>query len=207
LEAAERDGAEALNMAVAQWKSVLPGKLAGFLALLQERSAGLYLGRLGPADSGKIVLIYALHSTVEDGEGDPFVCWYGQPPRERLANSRIDIERLPQSVRTIYTVLHDDFRVAGFGSTGFILSYEMFALDIGPSDLEYDTDGDRQPDPADLVPVLLNANGNLCVELTDGTDDVDATGWLSYDSILEDVGPLWHAIDEQVSDFSRPFDP
>jgi hypothetical protein len=49
-----------------------------------------------------------------------------------------------------------------------------------------------------LVPLLLSPNGNLCVELTDGTDDEEALGWPSYDSTLEDVGPLWDALDEQL---------
>jgi hypothetical protein len=196
---------EAMEVAVAQWNAALPGKLPRFLALLQEHSAGLYLARIG-ARGDRVVLIYALNNSSAEYQGEhPFVCWYGQPPTERLVNGRIDVERLPQSVRTIYTALHDHLRVAAFGATGFILSYAMFALDIGSSDLEYDTDGVYQPDPADLVTLLLSAHGNLCVELTDGTDDDDATGWLSYDSTLEDVGPLWHAIDEKLIEFSRPF--
>jgi len=44
---------------------------------------------------------------------------------------------------------------------------------------------------------LLSSNGDLCVELTDGSDDPNAVGWLSYDTIVEDVGPLWNALDEK----------
>jgi hypothetical protein len=111
-DAVERDAGETMETAVAQWNTALPGKLPRFFELMQERAAGLHLARLGAKDE-KVVLIYALHNPSADGEGDhPFVCWYGQPPREQLENARIDIERLPQSVRTVYTSLHDDFRVA-----------------------------------------------------------------------------------------------
>jgi hypothetical protein len=206
LEAVARDGRAALEVAVAQWGSRLLGRLPRFLETLQETGAGLYLARLGAKDD-RVVLVYALHNLSADDEKEhPFICWYGQTPRESLTNDRVDMERLPQSVRKIYTSLHDDLRVAAFGSTGFILSYEMFPLDIAPGSLEYDTDGDYQPDPADLVTLLLSAHGNLCVELTDGTDDDTAAGWLSYDSALEEVGPLWDAIDEQLVGFCRTFD-
>ena len=204
-EATLLDSNEAMEMAVAQWDSVLPGRLASSLELFRARSAGLYVARLGD-DGGTVVLIYALHVGSEDEDADPFVCWYGYPPREQLVNRRIDIERLPQGVRAFYTELHDEFRLAGFGSTGFIKSDEMFALDGGADDFEYETDDGHRPDPSTLVPLLLSARGNLCVELTDKTDDDYAPGWLAYDSILEHAGPLWEALDEQITEFCSPFD-
>lgn len=204
-EATLLDSNEAMEMAVAQWDSVLPGRLASSLELFRARSAGLYVARLGD-DGGTVVLIYALHVRSEDEDADPFVCWYGYPPREQLVNRRIEIERLPQGVRAFYTELHDEFRLAAFGSTGFIKSDEMFALDGGADDFEYETDDGHRPDPSTLVPLLLSARGNLCVELTDKTEDDYAPGWLAYDSILEHAGPLWEALDEQITEFCSPFD-
>ena len=96
-------------------------------------------------------------------------------------------------MRLLYTRLHDSFRLAGFGSTGFMYSDEMFTLDGDTDDFEYESDSDRRPNPARLVPVLLSARGNLCVELTDVADGDQETAWFAYDSTLEDVGPLWDA--------------
>jgi hypothetical protein len=206
IDAVEHGPSEAMEAAVAQWESVLPGKLPRFLAVLQERAAGLFLARLGAKDD-RVVLVYALNNSSADYRGEhPYVCWYGQFPADSLGSDRIDVERLPQGVQAIYTTLHDHLRVAAFGATGFALSAELFALDVSPGEFEYDTEGDYRPDPADLVPLLLSAHGNLCVELTDRTDDDEALGWLSYDSTLEEVGPLWDAIDEQLVEFCSPFD-
>jgi hypothetical protein len=204
-EAALLDSADAMEVAAAQWNSVLPGRFASSLELFRARSAGLHLARLR-ADDNTMVLIYALHSGSDDADADPFVGWYGDPPKDQMASRRIDVERLPEGVRQIYTRLHVSFQLAGFGSTGFIQSDEMFALDGDADDFEYETDSDRRPDPTSLVPLLLSARGHLCVELTTDADDDQATGWLAYDSTLEDVGPLWPALDERIAEFCSPFD-
>jgi hypothetical protein len=52
---------------------------------------------------------------------------------------------------------------------------------------------------------LPSANGNVCADLTDDTDDDRAAGWLSYDSTLEDVSPLWDELDERMTEFCHPF--
>jgi hypothetical protein len=96
--------------------------------------------------------------------------------------------------------------LAGFGSTGFIQSDEMFVLDGDTDDYAYESDRNHRPDPARLVSVLLSARGNLCAELTDVADGDHETAWLAYDSTLEDVGPLWAALDERIAEFCRPFD-
>jgi len=124
INAVAHDAAEAMEAAVSQWRSALPGKFPRFLEVLLERAAGLHLARLG-LSKDRTVLVYALHSAASDDEIDPFVCWYGRPPSEQLVNGRIDIDRLPESVRTIYTGLHDDLGLAGFNVTGFALSSEM----------------------------------------------------------------------------------
>jgi hypothetical protein len=204
-EAALLDSSEAMEVAVAHWNSVLQGKLANSLEVFRTRSVGLHLARLG-ADSATVVLIYALHSGSEDEGTDPFVCWYGYPPTERMASRRIDADRLPEGVRLLYTRLHDSFRLAGFGSTGFIQSDEMFALDGDADDYEYESDRNRRPEPARLIPLLLSARGNLCGELTDVADGDQETAWLAYDSTLEDVGPLWAALDERIAESCSPFD-
>ena len=205
LEAAVLDSAEAMEIAAAQWNLVLPGTFANSLELFRARSAGLHLARLG-SDNSAVVLVYALHSGSVDVDVYPFVCWYADPPTEQLVSRLIDAERLPEDVRLFYTRLHDSFQLAGFGSTGFIQSNETFALDGDPDDFEYETDGVRRPDPTSLVSLLLSARGNLCIELKTGSDDDHATGWLAYDSTLEDVGPLWNAFDDRIVEFCSPFD-
>ena len=204
-EAALLDNSEAMEVAVAQGSSALPGKLAISLEVFRTRSAGLHLARLG-IDSPTVVLIYALHSGSADEDADPFVCWYGYPPKAQLASGRVDAERLPAGVRLLYTKLHNSFCLAGFGSTGFIRSDEMFVLDGDADDYEYESDRSRRPEPARLVPLLLSARGNLCGELTDVADGDQETAWMAYDSTLEDLGPLWAALDERIVKFCSPFD-
>ncbi len=65
-----------------------------------------------------MVLIYALHSGSADEDADPFVCWYGYPPKAQLASGRVDAERLPAGVRLLYTKLHNSFCLAGLLGRG-----------------------------------------------------------------------------------------
>jgi hypothetical protein len=186
LDVTQRGRREAMELVMARWNAALPGRLARSSQLMQTLSAGVHLGRLDAPDDA-IVLIYTLDNPSRSGDTDPFVCWNGYPPERRLLNDQIDVERLPQTVRTLYMQIHNGIRLAGLGPTGFIRTDEMFALDASSIDFECEAGNGRGRDPVELVAMALSPIDTVCVELTGNTDD-HATGWLVSDATVKCAG-------------------
>jgi hypothetical protein len=199
LEAAQQPSADnAIEVAISQWNSVLPGRLEATFDLFRRRAAGVYLARLR---NGVVVLVYALHDESGDADLDPFICWYGYPPSEHLANERINLDLLPNGIRALYTQLHGYFSMAGFGSTGFMPTEELFQLSGGdPAGWTYEKYDGPDPDGNKMIPILLHDNGSVCVELDDEQDDDTIGGWLLYEASLVYSGPMWEVIDQRLSE-------
>jgi hypothetical protein len=199
VEATQQPSADkAIEVVISQWNNVLPGRLTATFDLFRRRTAGVYLARLR---SGVVVLVYALHDESGDADLDPFVCWYGNPPPEHLANERIDLDLLPNGIRALYTQLHGYFCMAGFGSTGFMPTEELFRLSGGdPAGWTYEKHDGRDPDGNNMVPILLHDNGSVCIELGGNGNDDTICGWLLYEASLVYSGSMWEVIDHRLSE-------
>jgi len=201
LEAATLPAADAAEFVIAQWNSVLPGRLPATLELFRRRAAGVYLTRV---DDGAVVLVYALHDETGDPDQFPFVCWYGHPPRRHLVNPRVDLELLPRGIRAMYSEIHDHFYLAPFESTGFMPSKEIFRLDGDPGRWKYEnTNGTGIPDSNNMIPIVLHDTGSVCIELAGDRNEDDITGWLLYEASLVFAGPMWDAIDQRLVELCR----
>ena len=200
LDALGEDGPNGVIAATNHWRSVVPGALDDAATLFRERAIALCLAREAERPE-ELVLIYVLRSDTE-----PYTCWYGYIPTDRLDNRtpaqarpgvRVDLTQVSEELRAFYTQIHDMFRLSGPLMCGFAPLDELFTLDGDSSDYEYWGEADHQPDPQRLVPVFLSSNGHLCVER--GTDEA----WSQDDSILEPLGDLWPNINTWIRRFTE----
>lgn len=196
LDVAGVEGPAAVTAATEYWDRMLPGLLTDAIALFRERAVAVFLGRAPRTWGGQIVLVYVLR-----GEDDPFSCWVGYPPTDRLEKAtrsavpegmRADPSLLPIELRTFYTKLHNRFELATWGACGLPPVNDMFHLDWSADEWEYESATGRRPDPNHLVVIFIRSGGSLCVER--GTDD----SWLQTDSTLEPVGKLWPTLNAWI---------
>jgi hypothetical protein len=201
LESVAHDGPEGIVAATGHWEQVLPGLLDDAVELFRERAVGTYLGRVSSDWGGFPVLIYALRGTAE-----PFVCWYGYPPTDRLDNPtpagarpgvKTDLTQVSEHLRTFYTQVHNRFRVVGLGECGLPPRDELFTLDWDSSHYEYLGESDHNPEPRQLLPIFISSHGQLCLEL--GTENT----WEQNDSDLEPVGELWPTLNQRITYYTQ----
>lgn len=172
IEAVHLSASDGLAHAVGAWQSALPDALPTFYGLLGEHGVGVFLGR--SASENKPLLAYAV--TLPSGDT---VCWYGFPPTEKLGHPTLDLAALPAGPLTLYTQLHDGFRLASPFHNGFPSSAELFAVgeDLDPDSADIVGDS-AAPDLNRLVSLHFDVGASsVCVELADGSTE-DSNGWV-----------------------------
>jgi hypothetical protein len=107
-----------------------------------------------------------------------------------------DLTQVPDTLRDFYTQIHNRFRVASGLECGLPPLDELFTLDRGADEYEYEGDADHHPEPHQLLAIFSSSNDTLCLEL--GTENT----WMQQDEIIEPIGELWPSLDEWIQRFT-----
>jgi hypothetical protein len=185
----------ALNRALDQWDTLLPGRLPKFLTYAREHGQGLFLGRQDLDLAGtQVVLIYAL----TDSTGrKPFHCWVGSPPAPDTAIPH-QLQQLPAQVKAFHTHLHDAFRWAVKVYLGILPLTELDPVSdyIGPGDLQL-VNTDTEPDYTRIIAIYSYSTPKICAELS---DDPDSTaGWYWPGGEIEPIDDFWQDLDDWLT--------
>jgi hypothetical protein len=186
-----RDG---LERALAVWQSTMPEALPSFHGVLRERGLGVFLGRSDSAN--RPLLAYASAPLI----GEP-LCWYGFPPTQELWHPTLDLAELPMGPRTLYTRLHDGFKLAFAFHNGFPCSTELFAVgdDLDAESAEI-VGSAAAPDLSRLIALFFDFGASaVCVGLGD-----EGGGWVMSDSQIRPADDLWATIDRWMMSLVRP---
>jgi hypothetical protein len=184
---------DALDRALDEWQTTLPGRLPKFLAYVREYGQGLFLGRQDlDLDGSQIVLIYAL---TDSTGADPFHCWVGDTPVPTIP---VQLEGLPAHVKAFHTHVHDAFRWALKVYLGVLPVVELEPASdyVGPGDLRL-INTETEPDYSRIIPIYSYSTPKICVELSDNPDNT--TGWYWPGGEIEPIENFWHDLDDSIT--------
>lgn len=185
----------ALERALDEWETILPGRLPGFLAYAREHGQGLFLGRQDlDAQGDQIVLVYALADTT--GE-EPFYCWVGSLP---LAEAAIPqhLQQLPNQLKAFHTQIHDEFRWALkiYGGILPVAELEPVSDYVKPGELRL-INTDTEPDYTRVIAFYSDSTPKICAELSDNPDSV--TGWYWPGGEIKLLDNYWQTLDHWLT--------
>ena len=201
LHALHEPGRRGVQLMLKQWELLLPRTLPRLTRRFTEAACDLILGR----QFGAPVLVYVLQG--EYGQ-DQYCTWVASPPRPISAIPQ-HLQRLPESILTFHTRLHDGFdgplfhthvlpfahmeSVGDYDEPGY--PFEMFDgvdWDDGAPTLPAPAD---QPDWNEVVLIASNGrSGRLCATLDDTKSGADG-GWYWFEGSMSPEPDIWRCLD------------